>query len=154
MEITIRAASPDQAAELSDIAFHAKGYWGYDREILERWRTEFLTFTPEFIRDNQVWVAVVDDKVVGFAALKEEESTEGGAKTILDDLWVRPEYIGRGVGKRLFQHVAAHVSEFIFTADPHADNFYYKMGAKKIGEQESTIQGRMLTMFRYRQTEG
>lgn len=144
MEITIRTATADQAAELSEIAFQSKGYWGYDKALLEQWRTAFLTFTPQFIRDNQVWVAVVDGTVAGFAAIKEEHDT-----MVLDDLWVLPTYIGQGIGKRLFQHVAAHVPEFTFTADPHADNFYYKMGAEKIGEQESTLQGRMLTVFRY-----
>ncbi|MCB0107268.1 MAG: GNAT family N-acetyltransferase [Caldilineaceae bacterium] len=147
MNVTIHPARPAHAEALSDIALRSKGHWGYSSEQLALWREEFLTFTPEFIRDNQVWIAVADEQIVGFAAIKEEDGT-----AILDDLWVLPAYIGRGVGRQLFGHVAAHVPEFIFTSDPHADNFYYKMGAEKIGEQPSTIQGRTLTLFRYRRT--
>jgi len=142
MKVMIRNASPDQAAELSAIALAAKGHWGYSSEQLDHWRAEFLTFTPTFIRDNQVWVAIADEQIVGFAAVKEE------GEAILDDLWVLPAYIGHGIGKQLFRHVAANVPQFIFTSDPHADQFYYKMGAQKIGEEQSTLQGRMLTLFR------
>lgn len=145
--ITIRDASPGEAAELSAIAYKAKGYWGYPPEQMEAWREKFLTITPAYITANRVWVAVINEQAAGFAAVK-----ESGRETILDDLWVLPAYIGQGIGRRLFLHVAAIIPEFVFTSDPHADGFYLKMGAHKIGECESDIQGRTLTKFRYRST--
>jgi GNAT superfamily N-acetyltransferase len=145
MDITIQAALPHQAAELSAIALKAKGHWGYSSAQLERWRTEFLTITAEYIAANQVWVAcVAAPRPVGFAALERH-----GGQAVLEHLWVLPDYIGKGVGRRLFEHVAAAVPRFTFTSDPHADDFYYRMGAQKIGEQESTLQNRMLTVFEY-----
>jgi GNAT superfamily N-acetyltransferase len=144
MAITIQAALPQQALELSEIALKAKGYWGYSRQQLEQWRSEFLTVSPEYIELNRVWVALVDQQPVGFAAVEQQ-----GAEAMLDHLWVLPDYIGRGIGRRLFLHVAAMVPRFVFTSDPHADDFYRKLGAQKIGESYSVFQQRMLTLFEY-----
>ena len=145
MDITIQPARPQQAADLSDIAYRAKGYWGYAADQMEQWRVEFLTITPTYIEANAVWVAVVDARqIAGFAAVEQH-----GDEAILEHLWVLPEYIGQGIGKRLFLRVAATTPEFTFTSDPHAEDFYRKMGAQKIGEYPSGLQGRVLTTFRF-----
>jgi GNAT superfamily N-acetyltransferase len=145
MDITIREALPHQADDLSSIALKAKGYWGYSSEQLDLWRTEFLTVSPEYVKANRVWVASLDkQQLVGFAAIE-----QSGKEAILDHLWVLPEYIGRGIGKRLFLHVAATIPQFVFTSDPHADAFYRKMGAQKIGDYYSVLQKKMLTKFEY-----
>jgi GNAT superfamily N-acetyltransferase len=145
MDITIQEALPHQATDLSYIALKAKGYWGYSSEQLDLWRTEFLTVSPEYIKVNRVWVASVDkQQLVGFAAIEQR-----GEEAILDHLWVLPDYMGRGIGKRLFLHVAATIPEFVFTSDPHADDFYQKMGAQKIGKYYSVLQKKMLAKFKY-----
>lgn len=145
MDITIRAALPHQATELSDIALKAKGHWGYSSEQLDRWQPEFLTVSPEYIQANQVWVATdAELHAVGFVAVRWQ-----GEEAVLDHLWILPDYMGRGIGKRLFLHVATVVSRFVFTSDPHADNFYQKLGAKKIGDYYSVLQQKMLTKFEY-----
>jgi GNAT superfamily N-acetyltransferase len=145
MGITIQAAAQHQAADLSAIALSAKGYWGYSSEQLDLWKSEFLTISPEYIGVNRVWVASVDSlKPVGFAAIEQH-----GQDAILDHLWVLPDYIGKGIGRRLFLHVAATIPRFVFTSDPHADDFYQKMGARKIGDYYSVLQKRMLTKFEY-----
>ena len=149
-DILIEAAQPHQADKLSKIAVEAKSYWGYSPEQIEQWRPEFLTITSEYIEGNHVWVAVSDtQELTGFAAITHENN-----EAILDHLWVRPDFMGHGIGKRLFLHVAAYNPAFVFTSDPHADNFYIRMGAQKIGEHESALQGRMLTRFRYATSSG
>lgn len=146
IQISIREALPHEAPELSAVAFLAKSSWGYTPEQLERWRTEFLTITPAYIAANLVWVAVADPaQPAGFAAVEPH-----GAEAVLEHLWILPDYMGHGIGKRLFLHAAAHVSRFVFTSDPHADPFYYRMGARKIGEYYSMLQERTLTRFEYR----
>lgn len=145
MDITIRDALPHQAPDLSSIALKAKGSWGYSSEQLDLWRTEFLTVSPEYIEVNRVWVAAVDkQQPVGFTAIEQR-----GEEAILDHLWVLPDYMGRGIGKRLFLHVAATIPRFVFTSDPHADAFYHKLGAQKIGDYYSVLQKKMLTKFEY-----
>jgi ribosomal protein S18 acetylase RimI-like enzyme len=145
MDITIRAALPQQAAELSAVALRAKGYWGYSAEQLEVWRKAFLTVSPEYISANRVWAACNEQQqVVGFAAVEQH-----GEEAVLEHLWVLPDYIGSGIGKRLFRHVAASIPAFVFTSDPHADDFYTKMGAQKTGDYYSVLQKRLLTRFKY-----
>lgn len=145
MDIIIQPAAPHQAADLSAIAHKAKGYWGYSSEQLERWKSEFLTISPEYIEANRVWVATVDTpQPVGFAAIEQH-----GSEAVLEHLWILPGYIGKGIGKRLFLYVTTIVPRFVFTSDPHADEFYRKLGARKIGEYNSVLQNRTLTKFEY-----
>jgi len=141
---------PEEAAALTGIAIRAKGHWGYSEEQLAHWSREFLTVSPDYIATNRAWVGCVDSQPVAFAAIKQE-----GNELVLDHLWVLPEYIGKGIGRELFLHAARCVremnrSEFSFTSDPHADGFYHRMGAEKIGEHHSDFQQRVLTRFRYR----
>ena len=144
MDITLRDAVPPEAAALSAIALRAKGHWGYAPEKLAIWRDEFLTVSPEYIQSNHVWVAADGQQAVGFAAV-----TQYGDEAILEHLWVLPDYIGHGIGKRLFLHVAATIPAFVFTSDPHADAFYRKMGAQPIGDYYSVLQENTLTKFQY-----
>jgi len=148
MSATIRRASPEEAEELSRVALRAKGHWGYSAEQLNYWRDKFLTVSREYIGANQVWVAEIDSCVVGFAAVEEKDA---GAE--LDHLWVLPEHVGKGVGKMLLGAAIKHVEktggrELTLTSDPHADGFYLKMGADKMGVHYSEFQRRKLTKFR------
>ena len=145
MDIRIVEAIPHQAHELTQIAIKAKSHWGYTPEQMALWIPEFLTISPDYITNQHVWVALSDNgDVAGFAAIEEHDD---GA--ILEHLWMLPDYMGQGIGKRLFLHAASIFPEFTFTSDPHADEFYKHMGAVKIGEYESMLQGRMLTHFKY-----
>lgn len=149
MLITIRAAHPDEAERLTEIASRAKAHWGYSGEQMARWRTAFLTVTADYIRAHSPVVAVDSEcGPVAFAAL--ERGTPGAA---LEHLRVLPEFMGRGIGSRLFRHIAMLASEFTFTSDPQADGFYLKLGARIIGEVNSERQGRSLSLFRFRRSD-
>ena len=56
-----------------------------------------LTISPEFIRDNHVYVHEEDGEIRGFYAL-----CVAGDKAELEYMWVTPEVIGTGIGKELF----------------------------------------------------
>ncbi len=62
-------------------------------------------------------------------------------------MWVVPERIGAGVGRALFEHAVRQASlmqaSFIdITADPHAESLYQRMGARRVGEVVSELDGR------------
>ena len=138
--ITIRRAELEEAACLTEIALTAKSHWGYPESWFEAWR-EDLTITPEFIVRHEVFVATDEDKPVGFYALVISESA-----TELDHLWVLPERIGKGIGRRLLAHAldraaALNIATIEIVSDPNAEAFYLKAGARKIGEVLSTIEG-------------
>lgn len=145
MEIALRPTQPDEAVLLTEIACAAKAHWGYTADTMAYWRAAFLTVTQEYIAAHAVWVASVHSgQVVAFAATEQHD-----AGAVLEHLWVTPSFMGRGIGRRLFEHVALETPTFTFTSDPHADDFYLKMGAQKIGEVASEYQSRQLSLFRY-----
>lgn len=136
----IRKAVPNEAGKLSEIALQAKRHWGYPENWIEHWKAD-LTITPEFITGNEVYVAAEDDEVVGFCALTLKE---GIAE--LEHMWVKPEHMGAGVGRKLFIHAlqratAMNATAVEILADPNAAGFYEHLGAKHIGRVESEIDG-------------
>lgn len=138
--MVIRQASPKEASALTRIARDAKRHWGYPEDWIQHWQ-EDLTISSDFINDNQVYVADREDEIVGFYALVvSDRGTE------LEHMWVAPKHIGTGVGKELFIHamqIAAgeKVSQVQISADPNAEGFYTRMGARRIGEVTSEIDG-------------
>jgi GNAT superfamily N-acetyltransferase len=139
--IEILRATPGDAEALTRISFAAKRYWGYPERWIARWK-EALTITPDFVRHNEVYAATLDKEIVGFYALV----GEGREKIELGHLWVAPEHIGTGVGRLLFDHAvrrAASLGAEVLSveADPNAEGFYRRMGARRVGEISYPIDG-------------
>ncbi|CAN5723714.1 GNAT family N-acetyltransferase [soil metagenome] len=125
---------------MTQIAHDAKRHWGYPEHWIQHWQ-EDLTISSEFISNNQVYVAESEGEIIGFYAL-----VGGAEQAELEHMWVAPKHIGTGVGKELFIHamqIAAgeNVSEVEISADPNAEGFYQRMGASRIGEVTSEIDG-------------
>jgi GNAT superfamily N-acetyltransferase len=136
----IRKAEPSDAVSLTAIAHAAKRHWNYPERWITLWK-EALTITPDFISSNQVYLAEADDKIAGFYALALE-----GERATLEHLWVLPERIGTGLGKKLFDHAVAtarraNASFIEIESDPNAEGFYSRMGARRIGEISSELEG-------------
>jgi N-acetylglutamate synthase-like GNAT family acetyltransferase len=140
MNIEIRPAKPDDADTLTAIAHAAKRHWGYPEKWIAHWKPE-LTITEEFINSNEVFVAVNDGKIIGCCALVLSESLSE-----LEHMWILPEFIGTGLGRKLFMHArdraaSLNLGELELSADPNAEGFYQHMGAVRIGEVRSEIDG-------------
>lgn len=143
----IKKAASHDAQTLTQIALDAKRHWGYPESWIKHWESD-LTISPGFITEHHVYVAEDEGEIRGFYAL-----CETGEKAELEHLWVRPAYIGTGIGKELFLDAMErasklNVSEVELSADPNAAGFYERMGAKKIGEVESEIEGNTRTLPR------
>lgn len=148
MHIEAAKANSEQAVQLASVALAAKRYWGYGERWIEIWRP-LLTLTPEFIASSDVWVAVVENGTAGFYAL-----TYSDDRAVLEHFWVLPRYMGRGIGRRLWKHALARCRNNGCTileieSDPNAQGFYEKMGARKVGERVSELDGqpRVLPML-------
>jgi len=144
----IRYAVPDDAEVLSEIAIKAKAHWGYPENLMQVWMPT-LTFNSEYFIENESWVAEVDNQPIAFYTLQDKAGTAW-----IENLWVLPEYIGKGVGRRLFLHALSQARELGYKtlqleADPNAAGFYEKMGMSKIGERRSDVDGqpRVLPMM-------
>ena len=145
----IRRSSPEEAATLTTIALDAKRHWGYPEHWIQHWESD-LTISPDFIRDNHVYVSEEDGDIRGFYAL-----CVTGNKAELEHMWVTPGSIGTGIGKELFldameRAAKLDVGAVEISSDPNAAGFYRKMGAAQIGETESPIDGQARKLPRMR----
>jgi len=138
--LRLRAAVADEAQTLTKIAHDAKRHWGYPERWINLWQAD-LTISPDYLANNHVFVAESDGQIVGFYSLVDRRD-----KAELDHMWVSPEHMGTGVGKELFIHAMQHaagrnISEVEIVSDPNAEGFYSKMGAYRIGETVSEVDG-------------
>lgn len=143
--VEIVRAKPRDAEALTRISFTAKRYWGYPERWSEIWKAA-LTITPEFVHENGVCVAVVEGEAKGFYAI-----TGTGDVLELEHLWVRPGWIRSGIGRALFDHAVANAasmgaSAVKIEADPNAEGFYLRMGARRTGENFYDLEGQKRTL--------
>ena len=149
MKTRIRRATPDETDTLTAIAHAAKRHWGYPEKWIEHWRTD-LTLSSDFIANNEVYVAVIEDRIAGCCALVLSDSLAE-----LEHMWIDPQQMGTGIGRALFEHVTKRarqlgVNELELSADPNAEGFYERMGAERIGEVRSEIDGQPRVLPRMR----
>ena len=145
MTTEIRRATPADSGLLTEIAHAAKRHWGYPERWIILWR-EALTITPGFVSANEVYVVTQGDDTVGFYAL-----LFNAGRAVLEHMWVHPESIGAGIGRRLFDHAARTASslgavEMEIESDPNAEGFYLRMGARRTGEVVSMMEGETRTL--------
>ncbi|MGE5375252.1 MAG: GNAT family N-acetyltransferase, partial [Bacteroidota bacterium] len=138
--ISIRPVNPKEADQCTQIALRAKSTWAYPRHWMETW-TPQLTFTAAYFESNESWAAELDGQLTGFYTLIEQDKIAW-----LENMWVRPEFIGQGIGKALFLHAAGLARQRGYNllkleADPNAAGFYKKMGMYKIGERQYEMDG-------------
>ncbi len=143
-EVTIRAAGAGEHAQISQLALRSKGHWGYSPEFLEACRAE-LTYDAATCGSGRMWVAATGVVVVGFVLL-EGDPPDGE----LAALFVDPPAIGAGLGRLLLSRGLDAARELgfrrlVLDADPGAEPFYLRQGARRIGETPSgSIPGRVL----------
>jgi GNAT superfamily N-acetyltransferase len=147
MDIEIVQAELDDHTELTEIALASKGYWGYPDAWMASWKDE-LQITPDKIESSLVYKAVEQGQVAGFYVL-----AGAGDIKMIDHLWVKPDYIGHGIGRELWMHALAQAAaqaarQVEVVSDPNALGFYLKMGAYQVGTIPSSILGRELPILR------
>ena len=139
--MTIRRARAEDADVLTKIAFAAKRHWSYPESWIHHWQ-DSLTLSPEYVIQHPTFVAGVDREVVGFCSVQIE-----GVEACLDHLWVLPPFMGRGVGRALFQHAeeiarSSGAMKMKIVSDPQAERFYTRMGATLCGREPASIDGK------------
>lgn len=147
--VVIRRMEPDEAPHLRDLFYRSKAYWGYDEAFMQALRAE-MGIQPEEIISGWVY-GLVDHtgRTLGYYHLLLRED-----HLHLEDLFIEPDCIGKGYGRRLFDHAvetarALGYSSFTFESDPNAEGFYLQLGAIRTGEHESIIPGRFIPHMVY-----
>jgi GNAT superfamily N-acetyltransferase len=136
----IRSARPAEAAVLTSLALRAKAHWGYDAAFIEACREE-RTVTAEQIRLSIVRILDLGGGPVGFYTLAPQSP---GQQMELQHLFVEPDHIRRGYGKRLFDDAGQNARALGFAvlmivSDPFAEGFYRARGAERVGAIRSSV---------------
>lgn len=143
----IFSAEINDADELTTIALQSKAYWNYTDELIESWRDD-LTVTPNMIQEMLVYKYVTNEQIQGFYILNQPKD-----KSIeLEFLFILPEAIGKGIGKKLLKHAFQQAKQLNSTtmtllADPNAESFYNHYGFIRVAEKESSIPNRFLPVM-------
>lgn len=145
--MTIQKAIPGDHEILTQITKKSKAYWGYSNEQIEDW-SPFLTVTEEYIETNSVFNLMLDNQIIGYYSFFHE--SENSIK--LDNLFVLPDFIGKGFGKLLMNDFLVRlqdlsVQKVVLNSEPNAESFYIKFGFVKIGQIETSIKDRYLPIM-------
>lgn len=94
-----------------------------------------------------VTVADRDGEVIGFAAIKCQQS-------VLDQVFVRPEFIGRGLGRSLLEHCRLLMPHgftlHTATTNDRACSFYLKAGLNFLGNETHPRTGHPIALFEWK----
>jgi N-acetylglutamate synthase-like GNAT family acetyltransferase len=142
----IKAISSD-AEFLTDLTFKSKAYWNYSKKQLEHWKDE-LTISEDYIINNTVYKLTFNKVIVGYYSFIDERSD----CIKLDNLFIHPNYIGKGLGKLLLEHCIVNAKEkninlITLDSDPNAKQFYLNADFKVVGELKSSIKDRFLPIM-------
>jgi GNAT superfamily N-acetyltransferase len=133
VELSIRTAWADDHDALADIFRRASLSNAGDRDNMLA-HPELLVFDRAWIEHGRVRVAVVAGRVVGFATTRPVD--DGSAE--LDDLFVDPGWMRRGVARALVSDAVAVAqgegrSRIDVSANVHAMAFYEAVGFVAMG---------------------
>ncbi|KGX83594.1 GNAT family N-acetyltransferase [Pontibacillus marinus] len=143
-----RRAISEESPHLTNIAIKSKAHWGYSEAFMKE--CELLLHVPsDRIAKDHVYVVEDGASVMGFYSLIQTQN-----QAWLEDFFLDPEFIGAGLGKRMWYHmVSVAKSHFIekieWESDPNAAPFYEWMGATKIGDTATGVNQRSLPKFQY-----
>jgi GNAT superfamily N-acetyltransferase len=136
VRVPIRRGNPRDAERLRELTFAAKAHWGYATRRVREW-TIGLDFSTESARWEELYVAEVEGHIVAWVALVPKGDT-----CLLNDLWVEPGWIGRGIGTKLFRFAAERARRLgartmEWGAEPNSVGFYEKMGGRRLRDHIS-----------------
>lgn len=157
MTISFEKAHAADHMQLTDISFRAKRYWNYPARYLELWRDE-LTITEDYINKHLVYTARTEGMVLGYYSIVQAKEDILAGKVLmnrghwLEHLFIRPEFIGQGIGTKLIDHARAvcrmnGIARLYIFSDPHCEDFYKKLGATFLKKTESSIAGRLVPLY-------
>jgi GNAT superfamily N-acetyltransferase len=144
----IRNARPDERQALHDLHRRSSYVWEEDRVNLEA-HPDALGVTREAIEEQRVRVATAENgALAGFAVIAAGPATV----CILDDLFVEPSLLRRGIGRALVEDAAARAASagyLTLTVVAHPRNFaFYESVGFVRGEPARTRFGPATTMRR------
>jgi GNAT superfamily N-acetyltransferase len=122
-------------AEINGLISRSRAHWTWPEGYLEK-ALPLHTISSAYLRSNYCFeVLDAHDKLIAFFSI-----VVGSARVVLDNLWVTPEQIGKGIGRRACEYVFRLApergwAEVWVIPDPPAEGFYGKLGFSDTGER-------------------
>lgn len=90
----------------------------------------------------------MEEKLTGYYSFLSSDNET----IILDNLFIDPEFMGKGYGKLLLADALERASDLgsktiILEADPNAEMFYTRFGFVTTGQGETSVPGRFLPIM-------
>jgi ribosomal protein S18 acetylase RimI-like enzyme len=132
---SIRDARPDEAVALEALQRRSSDVWEDDRALLAA-HPDAIEPPHRAIAEGRVRVAVdANGRLLGFSVVL----PVSGGRCELDDLFVEPDWMRRGVGRLLVEDLAARAaasgaSHVDVIANSNALGFYSRLGFEVTGE--------------------
>jgi ribosomal protein S18 acetylase RimI-like enzyme len=138
--LNVRPALPGESQELCELALASKGSWGYSEAQLAAWADD-LHISPESIVAEPTFVLQDESRIAGVVQINTKV-----VPWSIEHLWVHPSSGRRGIGRQLVEQALRYSrergqGELQVDSDPHAEQFYLKQGARKVGEVAAPIEG-------------
>lgn len=134
-QIAIIPARATSLEDLNRLIARSKAYWDWPNEYLSR-AIPLHRITPSYLSSNRCFEVVTEHaELLGFLSL-----TEGNDRVVIDNLWIEPEHIRRGIG-RAAVHFAFELARasgwphLWVLPDPPAEGFYRALGFSDTGER-------------------
>lgn len=145
--MNIQKAKIEDHIRLTEITKKSKAHWGYSEEQIEKW-SDNLTITTYYIEQNPVFNLVDENQIIGYYSYIKLENHH----VELDNLFLLPEYIGKGFGSFLMNDFLERMrnekfKKITLDSEPNAEQFYQKIGFTKIGEFETSIKNRFIPIM-------
>ena len=143
----IEKAIKKDAQDLTELTIRSKSYWNYSSKQIEAWREE-LSVSETYIVEKNIYKLTENNTIIGYYSYYELNKSE----VMLENLFVEPQYIGKGIGKRLMSDFLNRLKnsdykKALLDADPNAENFYAKLEFKVIGKRETSIKNRFMPIM-------
>ncbi len=137
--ITFKPAQSTDLNSIRRLMRASKTYWAYDEKFLNKFM-EIIGIRLDYMQKHDIQLAYLNKAMIGFYnfILHNDGVLE------LDNLFLHPDYIGKGFGRILWQYICETAkqlgkNEFTIWSDPYAELFYLKMGCEKIGVRKSPM---------------
>lgn len=144
--MNFRIAEFHDLPTLNTISVSSKKYWGYPEAWIEKWMDDLCLDESKLAHQN---VLILEEKnqALGFCSI-----VENGKDYEILHLWVLPEFIGKGYGKKLLEETIKRYTKnhkpILVEADPNAEPFYKSQGFVTYDKIESLPKGRFLPLMK------
>ena len=147
--LKITPGSPSECDDINALFFRSKEVWPWDEPYLKAYKKAFA-ITPDYIERNPLYVCTLNGSLIAFYSFINVDNDP-----TLDMIFVEPDWMGKGLGAHLWQHLCDYArrknwSDFTLVSNLYAAPFYHHMGAKVIDRVQSKIpEGGVLPKMRY-----